>query len=133
MKPVTIDRGLDRPVYAQIADQLRRLVASGDLRPGTPLPTVRGLAGDLGVNLNTVARAYRVLEAEGFLHIRGRGGAVVAQPAASIPSQDRSELVERLRVVLARLKQAGMSTDQLNEIIGREIRALERTKEGWGQ
>ena len=130
MEPITIDRGLDRPVYAQIADQLRRLVAAGELKPGAPLPAVRRLAGDLGVNLNTVARAYRVLETEGFLSIRGRGGAVVARPAASIPSQDRLELLEQLRVVLARLKQAGMSTDQLSEIMRREIGALERTTEG---
>ena len=67
MMTLSIDRAHDTPVYEQVADQIRRLVASGRLNPGTSLPSVRQLASDLGVNLNTVARAYRVLEGEGFL------------------------------------------------------------------
>ena len=84
MLTLSIDRGLDDPVYEQVADQLRRLISSGALGPGTPLPSVRGLAADLGVNLNTIARAYRLLEGEGFLVIRGRAGAKVAAPPEAI-------------------------------------------------
>ena len=51
---LSIDRGLDDPVYEQVADQVRRLVASGALGPGAALPSVRQLAGDLGVDLTTV-------------------------------------------------------------------------------
>ena len=63
MVTLTIDRSLKDPVYEQVAGQIRQLVASGALVSGTMLPSVRQLARDLGVNLNTVARAYRLLKA----------------------------------------------------------------------
>jgi len=64
---LTVDPALPEPVYEQIARQLRIQIASGRLAPGTLLPPVRTLASDLGYNLNTVARSYRMLEAEGFV------------------------------------------------------------------
>ena len=87
MLTLTIDRSLMNPVYEQVADQVRRLVASGALGAGTALPSVRQLAGDLGVNLNTIARAYRLLEGEGFLVIRDRASHThpVAHPDADHP------------------------------------------------
>jgi len=112
MLTITIDRGLDDPVYEQVADQVRRFVASGALSPGTPLPSVRGLAGNLGVNLNTIARAYRLLESEGFLVIRDRAGVTVAAPAEKTEVATRDRLLDELRSTLARLRQAGMATDE---------------------
>ena len=111
MLTITIDRGLEDPVYEQVADQLRQFVASGALTPGTTLPAVRRLAGDLGVNLNTVARAYRLLEGEGFLVIRDRAGVTVAAPAVKADGETRDKLLDELRSILARLRQAGMATD----------------------
>jgi DNA-binding transcriptional regulator YhcF (GntR family) len=125
MLTLTIDRGLDEPVYEQVANQLRRLIASGVLGPGTALPSVRQLAGDLGVNLNTVARAYRLLEGEGFLAIRDRSGVAVAAPAAEIEHAARAGLVDELRITLARLRQAGMATDELLAVTAREVSALD--------
>jgi DNA-binding transcriptional regulator YhcF (GntR family) len=62
------------PAYEQIASALRGAIESGELSPGDRLPTVRLAAGALGVNFNTVARAYRLLESEGLLDTqRGRG------------------------------------------------------------
>lgn len=119
---MTIDRDLDSPVYEQIAGRLRRLIASGELGPGLALPSVRRLAGDLGVSLNTVARAYRRLEDEGFLIIRERAGVTVAPPAADGPTTDL--LLDELRVTLARLRQAGMSRDQMLSTLRREVMAL---------
>jgi len=112
MLTITIDRGLDDPVYEQVAQQVRQLVASGDLAPGTTLPAVRRLAGDLGVNLNTVARAYRLLESEGFLVIRDRAGVTVAAPAETAEDETRDRLLDELQLTLARLRQAGMATDK---------------------
>jgi DNA-binding transcriptional regulator YhcF (GntR family) len=125
MLTLTIDRSLDHPVYEQVADQVRRLVASGALAPGTPLPSVRQLAGDLGVNLNTIARAYRLLEGEGFLVIRDRAGVVVAAPAEEIGHSARDELLDQMRAILARLRQAGMATDELLPIMRREVLAMD--------
>jgi GntR family transcriptional regulator len=120
---VVVDRGSDEPVYAQIARQVRGLIAAGDLRPGSPLPSVRTLAGDLGVNLNTVARAYRRLEADGFVEILDRSGARVAPPGAGPTTSET--LRERLRDVLARLRQAGMSSRDIQKIASTEIAALD--------
>ena len=96
MLTITIDRGLNEPVYAQVAHQVRQLIASGALSPGVTLPSVRRLAVDLGVNLNTVARAYRMLEEEGFLIIRGRSGAKVAAPAEEVEDSTHVKLVEEI-------------------------------------
>jgi DNA-binding transcriptional regulator YhcF (GntR family) len=124
MLTLTIDRSLDHPVYEQVADQVRQLVASGALAPGTPLPSVRQLAGDLGVNLNTIARAYRLLEGQGFLVIRDRAGVVVAAAAEEIGHSARDELLDQMRAILARLRQAGMATDELLPIMRCEVLAM---------
>jgi DNA-binding transcriptional regulator YhcF (GntR family) len=125
MLTLTIDRGLDDPVYEQVANQVRRLVASGALVPGTALPSVRQLAGDLGVNLNTIARAYRLLESEGFLVIRDRAGVAVAEPAAQIEHAARDKLLDQMRATLVRLRQAGMATEELLSVTRQEVLAMD--------
>ena len=127
---LTIDRALEDPVYHQVADQLRRLVASGDLGPGATLPSVRQLARDLGVNLNTIARAYRLLESEGFLVIRDRAGVVVASPAVEIEQSARAKLLDEMRATVARLRQAGMTAEELMAALQREVLAIDGGKEG---
>lgn len=127
---ITIDRALDGPVYQQVADQIRHLVASGALCPGKTLPSVRRLAGDLGVNLNTIARAYRLLESEGFLVIRNRAGVTVAAPAAEVEDTTRERLGEELRSTLARLRQAGMDSDEGTRSVLRDFLTMhDRGKE----
>lgn len=125
MLTITIDRGLDEPVYEQVAGQIRLLIANGALRPAMSLPTVRQLAGDLGVNLNTIARSYRLLEGEGFLEIRKRAGVKVAAPAAKVDQSTRAKLLEEIRIPLARLRQAGVSTEDLVRIIRKELLAFD--------
>lgn len=124
MLTLSIDRNLEAPVYEQVADQLRRLVATGALAPGAALPSVRQVAGDLAVNLNTVARAYRLLEDEGFLVIRDRAGVTVAAPARKVDRSARARLLDQMRATLARLRQAGMSTEELLSVTRREVRAM---------
>ena len=122
---LSIDRGRDEPVYEQVASQLRRLIASGALEVGLTLPSVRQLSRDLGVSLNTVARAYRLLESEGFLLIRDRAGVSVAAPAAQVNGAARDELLEQLRALLARLRQAGVGSQELLEQARDELQALD--------
>ncbi len=124
MLTISINRGSDQPVYEQIADQVRQLVSSGALAPGTALPSVRRLAGDFGVNLNTIARAYRLLEDEGFLTIRNRAGAMVAPPADEVDPNSRAELLDQLRTTLARLRQAGIATGELVQLVQDEVLAM---------
>lgn len=66
------------PPYEQLMDQIEALVDAGQLQPGDRVPTVRRLAGDLGIAPGTVARAYRELEQRGLLEGRGRAGTFIA-------------------------------------------------------
>lgn len=75
---LVIDTDSPTPPYEQVRSQVVALVRSSDLTPGTRLPTVRRLAGDLGIAANTVARAYRELERGGIVETRGRHGTFVA-------------------------------------------------------
>jgi GntR family transcriptional regulator len=78
---VDIDASDPRPVYRQIADEIRRCVSIGILKPDESLPAVRKLAEDLKVNANTVQHAYRTLEQEGAVYVkRGMGTFVSPRP-----------------------------------------------------
>lgn len=68
------------PIYLQIVERIKGLVASGALRPGDQLPTVRQLAADLRVNFNTVARAYRILDQAGLISTQQGRGTYVLEP-----------------------------------------------------
>jgi len=101
---VTISIDGPEPPYVQIRAQITRLISAGKLVEGTPLPTIRQLAGDLGLANNTVARAYRELEADGLIRSHGRRGTVVsgltatrAQPAQV--TQEVRDFVERTRAL----------------------------------
>jgi DNA-binding transcriptional regulator YhcF (GntR family) len=123
MLTVTIDRRARDSVYEQVASQIRQLVGSGALAPGTPLPPVRQLATELGVN-------YRVLKAEGFLVIRERSGVSVAAPGKAIGPTERASRLHELRTALIRLKQAGMEPDELRQLTQRELTAVIGTSKG---
>lgn len=73
-----IDPGGTAPAYEQLRSQVADQVRRGSLTAGSPLPTVRGLAAQLGLAPNTVAKAYRALEQDGFVVTAGRRGTVVA-------------------------------------------------------
>ena len=130
MLTVTINRSLKDSVYEQVASQIRQLVASGALVPGTTLPPVRQLATELGVNLNTVARAYRLLKEEGFLVIRERAGVSVAAPAKAIGPTERASGLHELRTALARLRQAGMEPDELRRLTQQELLVVTGARKG---
>lgn len=121
---IVVDWGAEEPVYSQIARQIRARIADGELPAGTTLPGVRVLAGDLGLNLNTVARAYRLLEDEGFVSIRDRSGAEVSPPRGSADPALRERLADELRQLLLRMRQAGLATSDLRRLAEKEIAAL---------
>lgn len=78
-----LDTGSTVPPFEQLRTQLATRAASGELSAGTRLPTVRALAAQLGLAVNTVARAYRELEADGVIATEGRRGTFVSSSAAS--------------------------------------------------
>ncbi len=77
---VRIDQKSAEPLYLQLRSQVIAAIARGELVPGQALPSVRSLASDLGINLHTVNKAYAVLRDEGYVLMRGRSGAYVADP-----------------------------------------------------
>lgn len=95
---LAVDPDLETPPYQQIIDQLRGFVERGELRPGDSLPTVRQLAGDLGVAPNTVARAYAELQADGWLTSDGRRGTHVSRRP---PAMDKRARTTALRETIA--------------------------------
>lgn len=119
---ITIDEADARPIYRQVADEIKALIARGELAEGAALPPVRQLAADLGVNLNTVATAYRELQAEGLLSIRHGSGAAVASRTARERGED--ELRKPLRAALTGLVLAGLPRGEILNIVRSELGAL---------
>ena len=98
-----VDLTSDEPIYQQIRSQVVHGVATGELVAGDPLPSVRSLAADLGVNMHTVNKAYAVLRDEGYVVMRRRTGAVIADRAETLSPETRSQERERLAEQLYRL------------------------------
>jgi GntR family transcriptional regulator len=94
---VKIDFRSGQPIYVQIMDQIQRMVASGALKPGDQLPTVRQLATELRVNFNTVARAYRLLDEAGLISTQqGRGTYIWEGPTEETMTRLRQQSLESI-------------------------------------
>jgi GntR family transcriptional regulator len=119
---LTIDIQDRRPIYRQIADGIRTLIAGGQLGEGQPLPPVRQLAADLGVNLNTIAAAYRELQSDGLIVVKHGSGATVAARTAAKHSED--ELRGPLRNALTHMVLAGLGRGQIQSMVNDELRGL---------
>ncbi len=104
------------PVYKQICEKIKEMVISGKLEIGDFVPSVRRLARDLGVNVNTVARAYRELVSEGVLKpVKGEGYIV-----NGVGEEFVREKLGELRRVLSNLKSMGVKEEEISEIV-REV------------
>ncbi len=119
---VTIDERDSRPLYQQLVDEIKTLIARGELAQGTSLPPVRQVAADLGVNLNTVAFAYRRLQKEGLIRVRHGSGAVVISQTLAGNQEDR--LRSQLRTALTQLVLAGLKTPEIKTLINEELDEL---------
>lgn len=86
--------GDPRPINRQIVDAVRRLIASGELPVGAGLPSVRGLAQQLAINPNTVAKAYTELTADGWLDARSGLGLFVAVPRQRLSAEERARRLD---------------------------------------
>jgi DNA-binding transcriptional regulator YhcF (GntR family) len=111
---ITVDSGSPVPPYEQVRSQLAAQIAEGVLVPGTRLPTVRQLADDLGLAVNTVARGYRELETAGMVETRGRGGTVVSAGG----DQVRERLLGAAQDYAAVVRDIGLSADEALRVVG---------------
>jgi DNA-binding transcriptional regulator YhcF (GntR family) len=125
---IRIDLDDARPLEDQIVTALRNGFARGAIAPGQELPSVRQLAGDLGVHWNTVARAYRRLADDGLLNVR-RGRSVVArEPARSSARVSRTALRSRLTDLLAEAVLGGLSRKEVTEAFEETLAGLDERR-----
>lgn len=127
---LTISLASSVPIHDQLVAGLRSLIAQGKLVAGDELPPVRQLAADLGINLNTVARAYRDLTDAGLLaSVRGRGTIVIAttERASGPKAEERKRIEAGISAALNDAKIAGLSRDVIEAITARQIERLWKT------
>ncbi|MBX3356275.1 MAG: GntR family transcriptional regulator [Phycisphaeraceae bacterium] len=124
---ITVSLASPAPLHDQLVSELRGLIACGKLVVGDELPPVRQLAADLGINLNTVARAYRELTDAGLLaSTRGRGTVVIAtvERPSGPPEQERRRVEASLVAALTNAKIAGLSKAETRRLLERQLERI---------
>lgn len=115
---VRIEKGSAVPISRQIADQVATLCASGLLKPGERLPSVRELARELAVNQNTILRVYERLCGDGLLEMRhGQGTFVAARAKRGQLAVHRERIVDELRQLARQALGLGLSFEELHQLL----------------
>lgn len=113
------------PIYRQIVDQVKVLVATAALKKGDRMPSVRQLSEDLVINPTTVQRAYLDLEKEGVIETRrGQGTFVLGEGVALARGEGGRQVAEHLRNALAEAKRLQLSKAEVAKLFARELRGL---------
>jgi len=112
-----IDFDSDIPIYVQIKNQVVEGIARGELEEGEELPSVRGLADDIGVNMHTVNKAYSLLKDEGYIKIDRRKGAFVSRSLKSSNEEFRESLNYELEYYMAECFNRGISKEDIKSYI----------------
>jgi GntR family transcriptional regulator len=114
----TVHTSSGLPIYRQIMDQVRALIAGGRLAPGELLPSVRQLAAELEVNMMTISKAYARLEADGVIErVRGTGMRVRPVTAHGSVADRRQELRPLVEQAVIRAKQLQLTDDQILHLV----------------
>ena len=117
MDDLAIDPDSAVPPFEQLRTHIATQVARGSLPPGTRLGTVRQVAADLGLAVNTVARAYRELEADGVVVTRGRGGTFVASAVVDSPSDAGVAAREAAATFVRSVRRLGLSCPEAVRLV----------------
>lgn len=112
---LTIDFSSDEAIYIQLRNQIIIGIATDTIREGDPLPSVRQLADDIGINMHTVNKAYSVLKQEGFVKLDRRKGAVISLEVDKIEAL--REMREEMIVVLAKARCKNITCDEVHDIV----------------
>jgi GntR family transcriptional regulator len=122
------------PIYRQLVDQVRALVAGGKLRPGDLLPSVRQVAQAADINPMTVSKAYSRLEVEGLVdRVRGQGMRVRAPAVTGRLAERKTVFADQMRPVLHRAQQLGLTPEQIQSVLDAlvaELDALPTLRQG---
>ena len=119
---IRIERGVSTPISRQIAEQIRAQCLAGLLEPGQCLPSVRQLAKELVVNVNTIVRVYERLAAEGLVEMRHGEGTFVLQPSAAKDvavglEQQRQQLERDFQAVVRRGLLLGLGVPEMRRML----------------
>jgi len=123
---ITISVSDGVPIYRQIVNQVKYLVASGLLQPGEELPPIRTLALQLKVTPNTIVKAYDELETSGVVHKRQGSGTFVSEGRSKMAIRDRRRIIEqRIDALLAEAHQLNFSGDDVLRILRERQAAMD--------
>jgi len=130
MLHIQIDAHAGMPVYRQVLDQIKYYVASGILKPGDRLPSIRELAQTLAVNPTTVVRVYGDLEHEGVIEMQhGRGAFVTARSFRMTSAQRERKIRELARRLVVEAAQMGAPASQVLKAVQEELEELQEPEE----
>jgi GntR family transcriptional regulator len=116
------------PIYLQLIQQIKYLIATGRLSATDQLPSVRKLSEQLVVNPNTVARAYRELEMAGILATRPGAGVFVSPTASPLAKREQHQLlIEKIDVVLTEARHLDVTTEGVVQLVRQRARAIAAT------
>lgn len=127
LKPIELDFRSSLSLTEQIVEQIRQQIASGALKPGDQLPTVRSLATELRINFNTVARAYRILDDMGLISTQqGRGTYVTEIPPPEDTKRPTHQILEMLtHRYVEDAQRLGFSFDEIKNAVAEVIRQMD--------
>ncbi|UCC62228.1 MAG: GntR family transcriptional regulator [Anaerolineae bacterium] len=127
-----IDHKSGVPIYVQIMNHVKHLIATGVLTPGQQLPTIRQLAVDITVNLNTVAHAYAELEREGLLTIQRGRGTFIAEPenGPDLTEMRDSKLQTLVDNLFTDALGLGYSVQEVQRAVADQMQAWQRSQGG---
>ncbi|MFF2015316.1 GntR family transcriptional regulator [Paenibacillus sp. NPDC058177] len=113
---IELDLQSETPIYAQLVDQIVEGIASGELKPGDPLQSVRRLAEELGINLHTVNKSYNLLKQEGFLQVHRKQGVIVQSDGMpGVTEAFEAKLQRQMRSLAAEAAVRGMSEEAFTQ------------------
>lgn len=105
-----------QPIYEQLIEQLRKQLFLGVAQAGQPLPSVRQLATELGINPNTIQKAYRRMEAEGMIVSVPGKGSFISDDLADMRKKQRGEQMERIRMEISACREMGLDKQLIHEL-----------------
>lgn len=117
-----LDYSSGMPIYRQIIDQIRFGIASGQLKPGEQLPTVRALAVELKVNLNTVSKAYKELEIKNILETQQGSGTFISKVETVVLEKERAD---KLKEICTQFSSVALSYGYSIDEIVNELKKIE--------
>jgi DNA-binding transcriptional regulator YhcF (GntR family) len=122
---IELDLQSEVPLYTQLVEQLVEGMANGQLKPGDPLPSVRSLAADLGINLHTVNKAYQVLKQDGFLQVHRKQGVVIQSgDMPGITADFKDKMARQLKGLAAEAAVRGMQEIEFAEMCSAVYRQI---------